>query len=81
MRDELTAIPQITRVDIVSASPYEISIEVSEDDLRRHGLTFVQVADAVRRSSRDLPGRSVRTEPGSTPTAATSTPGPSSSCP
>ena len=64
VRDEITAIPEITQVDIVSAPPYEISIEVSEDDLRRHGLTFDQVADAVRRSSLDLPGGSVRTERG-----------------
>ena len=64
VRDELTAIPEITQVDIVSAPPYEISIEISEDDLRRHGLTFDQVADAVRRSSLDLPGGSVRTERG-----------------
>ena len=64
VRDELTAIPEITRVDLVSAPPYEISIEVSEDDLRRHRLTFEQVANAVRRSSLDLPGGSVRTERG-----------------
>ncbi|MCY3845175.1 MAG: efflux RND transporter permease subunit, partial [Acidobacteria bacterium] len=64
VRDELTATPEITQVDIVSAPPYEISIEVSEDDLRRHGMTFDQVADAVRRSSLDLPGGSVRTERG-----------------
>ena len=64
VRDELTAVPGITQVDIVSAPPYEISIEVSEDDLRRHGMTFDQVADAVRRSSLDLPGGSVRTERG-----------------
>ena len=64
VRDELTAIPEITQVDIVSAPPYEISIEVSENDLRRHGLTFDQVADAVRRSSLDLPGGSVRTDGG-----------------
>ena len=64
VRDELTAIPEITQVDIVSAPPYEISIEVSEDDLRRHGMTFDQVANAVRRSSLDLPGGSVRTERG-----------------
>ena len=48
----------------MSAPPYEISIEVSEDDLRRHGMTFDQVADAVRRSSLDLPGGSVRMERG-----------------
>ncbi|HCQ99938.1 MAG TPA: AcrB/AcrD/AcrF family protein, partial [Acidobacteria bacterium] len=64
VRDELTTIPGITQVDVVSAPPYEISVEVSEISLRRHGLTFDQVADAVRRSSLDLPGGSVRTEGG-----------------
>ncbi|MEE2636006.1 MAG: efflux RND transporter permease subunit [Acidobacteriota bacterium] len=64
VRDELSATPEITQVDIVNAKPYEISIEVSEAALRRHGLTFDEVADAVRRSSLDLPGGSVRTEGG-----------------
>ena len=64
VRDELTAMPEITQVDVVTAPPYEISIEVSEAALRRHGMTFDQVADAVRRSSLDLPGGSVRTDGG-----------------
>ena len=64
VRDELTVLPEITQVDIVSAPPYEISIEVSETALRRHGMTFDQLADAVRRSSLDLPGGSVRTDGG-----------------
>ena len=53
VRDELTAMPEITQVEVYSAPPYEISIEVSEVALRRHGMTFDQVADAVRRSSLD----------------------------
>ena len=64
VRDELSALPSITQADLVSAPPYEISIEVSEVALRRHGMTFDQVADAVRRSSLDLPGGSVRTDGG-----------------
>ena len=43
---------------------HEISIEVSEAALRRHELTFDEVARAVRRSSLDLPGGSVKTEGG-----------------
>ena len=64
VRSELAATPEITQVDVVSAPPYEISIEVSEVALRRHGMTFDQVAAAVRNSSLDLPGGSVRTESG-----------------
>ena len=64
VRDDLSAMPDITQVDIANARPYEIAIEVSEAALRRHGLTFDQVADAVRRSSLDMPGGSVRTDGG-----------------
>ncbi len=64
VRDEVASLPGITQVELSSARPYEVSIEVSEDALLRHGLTFDEVARAVRRSSLDLPGGSVRTEAG-----------------
>ena len=64
VRDGLAALPEVGQVEIVSVPPFEISIEVSETALRRHRLTFDEVADAVRRSSVDLPGGSVRTEGG-----------------
>ncbi|MXY16621.1 MAG: efflux RND transporter permease subunit, partial [Acidobacteria bacterium] len=64
VRDELAALPEISLVEVTSARPYEISIEVSETALRRHGLTFDDVAAAVRNSSLDLPGGSVRSDAG-----------------
>ena len=64
VRDEIAALPGITQVELTGARPYEISIEVSEQMLRRHGLSFDQVAQAVRRSSLDLPGGSIKTEGG-----------------
>ena len=64
VRDELTLLPEITQVELKNARPYEISIEVSEEALRRYGLTFDDVAQAVRRTSLDLPGGSVKTASG-----------------
>ena len=64
VRDDLSAHPEITQVEIVNARPYEISIEVSETALRRHGLSFDEVARAIQRSSLDLPAGSVRTDGG-----------------
>ncbi len=64
VRDDLAALPGITQVEISVARPYEISIEVSEDALRRYGLSFDFVAGAIRRSSLDLPGGSLRTAGG-----------------
>ena len=64
VRDDLTALPGITQVDLVIARPYEISVEVSEEALRRYGLSFQGVADAIRRASLDLPGGSLETRGG-----------------
>jgi multidrug efflux pump subunit AcrB len=64
VRDELSNLPGITQVQLVVARPYEISIEVSEAALRRYALTFDEVARAVRRSSLDMPGGSIRTDGG-----------------
>jgi len=64
IRDEISALPDVTQVDLSGARPYEISIEVSEETLRRHGLTLDQVATAVRRGSLDRPGGSIKTSSG-----------------
>lgn len=64
MRDELTAMPNISQVDVTGARRYEISIEVSEENLRRYGLSFSDISKAVRNASLDLPGGSVKTTGG-----------------
>jgi multidrug efflux pump subunit AcrB len=64
LRDEIATLPGITRVEVRNARPYEVSIEISESALRRYGLTFDAVARAVRRSSLDLPGGSIKSRGG-----------------
>ncbi len=64
VRDEIARLPGITQVEVAGARPYEIAVEVSEASLRRFGLSFDQVADAVRRASLDLPGGSIETSAG-----------------
>ncbi len=64
VRDDISAIPGITHVDLTLARPYEIAIELSEEQLRRHGLTFQEVSEAVRRASLDLPGGSIKSDSG-----------------
>ncbi|MEE9282316.1 MAG: efflux RND transporter permease subunit [Myxococcota bacterium] len=60
VRDELAALDGISQVQLSYTRPYEISIEVSEETLRRHGLSLDEVARAVRRSSLDMPGGSIK---------------------
>ncbi len=64
VRDRLGELPDITQVDLGAVRPYEISIEVSEERLRRWGLTFDEVARAVQRSSLDMPGGSIKSDAG-----------------
>jgi multidrug efflux pump subunit AcrB len=64
VRDDLSALEGISQVQLAGTRPYEISIEVSESALRRWGLSFDDVANAVRGSSLDLSGGSVKTSGG-----------------
>ena len=64
IRDEITSLPDITQVQLSSARTYEISIEVPEASLRRYGLRFDDVVEAVRRGSLDRPGGSIKTRSG-----------------
>ena len=56
--------PSITKVQIAGVRDYEISIEVSEETLRSYGLALQDVATAVRRSSLDIPGGTIKTDAG-----------------
>ena len=60
LRDELLAQPSISKVETIGARDYEISIEPSEEQLRRYGLTFQELATAVAQNSVDLGGGDIR---------------------
>jgi len=64
VRDELLALPEISQVELINVRPYEVSIELRENDLRLYDLAFDEVAHAVRRSSLNLPGGSIKTQGG-----------------
>ncbi|MEJ2273620.1 MAG: efflux RND transporter permease subunit, partial [Woeseiaceae bacterium] len=64
VRDELMQLPLVNQVQYLGDRPYEISIEVSEHTLREYGLTMSEISQAVRDSSVDMPGGSIRSEGG-----------------
>ncbi len=64
IRDELLDMKQITQAELNGVRPYEISIEISDDNLRRYNLTLEGVAMIVKRSSLDLPGGSIKAKGG-----------------
>ena len=61
IKDEIQQLAEVSQVEIFGAREYEIGIEVSEERLREYGLTFNMVVDAIRRSSLNLAGGTVRT--------------------
>jgi multidrug efflux pump subunit AcrB len=61
IKDEVKLIPIISQVEAYGTREYEIGIEVSEEKLRRYGLSFDQVASVVRKSSLNLAGGTLRT--------------------
>jgi len=64
VRDDLLALPTVSAVNIAGGKDYEITIEISEQTLRKHGLTLEEVARVVRRENLELPGGTIRSEGG-----------------
>ena len=64
IRYELTQLKGLSQAEIVAVRPYEISVEVSEESLRRHDLSFQEIATAIRKSSLDVPGGTIKTDSG-----------------
>ncbi|MEE9255758.1 MAG: efflux RND transporter permease subunit, partial [bacterium] len=62
IKDDLIAIPGISQVVINGMRDWEISIEVSEATLRRHGLTFERLAEIIRKNVLELTGGDIRSE-------------------
>ena len=64
VRDELMQLPEVNQVQYLGDRPYEISIEVSEQTLRKYGLTMSEISQAVKNSSVDLPGGTIKSDGG-----------------
>ncbi len=64
IRDEIAVLPGASIVELFGVRNEEVSIELSEEAMRRYGLTFDEVARAVRGTSVNLSSGRVRTETG-----------------
>lgn len=61
IEDDLLNSGVISQVSVFGYPDLEISVEVPEDVLSRYGLTFDQVANAIRLNNRDISGGSIKT--------------------
>lgn len=66
IRTRLLQSEHITQVDLTGTRDLEISIEVSQDELRKHGLTHQTLASAIKTQSREISGGGIKTDSGET---------------
>ncbi|MCB1638377.1 MAG: efflux RND transporter permease subunit, partial [Thiothrix sp.] len=64
IRDELRNLPGITQVAMGGVRPWEMNIIIPRTVLEQYGLTLDSIAAAIRASSRDIPGGSIKTGSG-----------------
>ncbi len=64
IRDEVALLRGASIVELFGSRREEVSIELSEEAMRRYGLSFDDVAQAIRESSLNLSSGRVRTETG-----------------
>jgi multidrug efflux pump subunit AcrB len=64
LRDEVAALPYVSIVELFGTRREEVTIELSEEALRRYSLSFGEVARAIRGSSVNLSSGRIRTETG-----------------
>ena len=64
VRDDLLALPAVSAANLIGAKDFQIDIEISEETLRKYGLSLQKVAEIVRRENLELPGGTIRSERG-----------------
>ena len=64
VRDDLSRVPGISQVELNFQRAYEISVEISQDQLRDTGLSLSDIAREIRDSSLDTSAGNVRAQGG-----------------
>ena len=64
IRDDLADTGPISLAELVGERNYEISVEISEENLRRYGISFDYIARVLKSGSIDLPGGAIKTNQG-----------------
>lgn len=64
VRDQILLNPNITLVDLDGVRNLEIHVEISQENLRRYGITLGDVAQSISRASVELGGGTLKTSGG-----------------
>lgn len=64
VRNEVATLDGVSQVKLDAVRPYEISIEIDEYNLQKYGLSFDDVAQAISRSSINMPAGKIDNKSG-----------------
>lgn len=64
LKDEIATLPYVSTINLFGTRSEEVTIELSEAAMRRYGVSFEEVANAIRANSINLSSGRVRTETG-----------------
>lgn len=62
IKDELLDIPEISKVQVKGVRNREMAVEISEEAMRRYGITFDEVVRAVQSYDLDVSGGTIKTD-------------------
>jgi len=63
-RQHLLLHSDISHVELAGIQPREMSIEISQDNLRRYKISLAEISLRIKNASLDLPGGSIKTQGG-----------------
>lgn len=64
VKDKIRGLPDIALVTLQGVRNYQISIEITEENLRRYGLSIRQIGDIISRYSIDIPAGTIESNQG-----------------
>ncbi|MFN6110192.1 MAG: efflux RND transporter permease subunit [Planctomycetota bacterium] len=60
IRDDLLQLNSVSQSTILGERPYQIDVEIPEENLRKYGLTLQKVAERIRRENVEIPGGKIQ---------------------
>jgi multidrug efflux pump subunit AcrB len=60
----MSVLEGISEVQITGVKQDEVSVEVSEENLRRYNLSFSEVSNAIRQTSLNVPAGTIKSKDG-----------------
>lgn len=62
VRDDILQLPAVSSASIMGGRPYQIDVEIAEQQLRSYGLSLEQVAAIIRARNIEVPGGNLKSE-------------------